>query len=221
MLRNLKILLAAAAALTALGAIGASGAQAAEFHCAVEPCRYTLKPDGTGKTAHQVMILENQSTSESVSFTCPTLSGEGTSNASTASELTLTNLAYQGECKGAGSISFEWSMNGCDYHLTASGQMTITCPEGEVIETQSATGCVYTIGPQGPLNGVSYHTIGTSPNREITMSMDIHGITMEALGTKAECLIDPDQDLELTYTTGNTILTAETHAGEMVDGWWE
>jgi hypothetical protein len=36
MIRNLKILVAAAMALAALGVFGASGAQAAEFHCSAE-----------------------------------------------------------------------------------------------------------------------------------------------------------------------------------------
>jgi hypothetical protein len=68
MIRNLKILLAAAMALAALEAISASGAQAAEFHCTVEPCRVTLKPDGTGKTAHHVLVVRKGEASGS--FTC-------------------------------------------------------------------------------------------------------------------------------------------------------
>ena len=38
MIRNLKVLVAAAMALAAFGVFSASGAQAAEFHCSAEPC---------------------------------------------------------------------------------------------------------------------------------------------------------------------------------------
>ncbi len=68
MIRNLKVLFAAALAPTALGAIAASAQGADEFHCSVEPCRGTLKPDGTGKTAHQVFVVENEAKTESVSL---------------------------------------------------------------------------------------------------------------------------------------------------------
>lgn len=220
MTRYLQTLLAAAAALTALGAFGASGAQAAEFHCSVEPCRFAMNPDGTGKTAHHVLTLENKTTSETVSFTCQQFEGEATTNTATSGELRLSNLAYQ-ECRAWGTVGITFDMNGCDYLITGGGQLTIDCPAGQAIETQSVTGCLLTIGPQGPLGGFNYHNIGTAPNREITTSLDLHGIAVQLHGSKAECLIDPNQELEITYTTGNSILTAESHAGVMVDGWWE
>src|ERR1044071_4586469 len=84
MIRNLKVLIAAALALAAFGALGAAGAQAAEFHCSVEPCRYTLKPDGTGKTAHHVFRIVKGETSGAV--ICTTLSGEATSAKKTTTE---------------------------------------------------------------------------------------------------------------------------------------
>ena len=48
MIRNLKVLIAAA---MVLGAFSASGAQAAEFHCGVVNCVFTTSPDGTVGTS--------------------------------------------------------------------------------------------------------------------------------------------------------------------------
>ena len=38
------------------------------FNCSVEPCKYTLKADGTSKTAHHVIVVSNAS-SESATIT--------------------------------------------------------------------------------------------------------------------------------------------------------
>lgn len=61
MIRNLKVLLAAAMALAAFGAFSASSAQAVEteFHCEVAPCSFTLKTDpARGNSASRVRHLE-------------------------------------------------------------------------------------------------------------------------------------------------------------------
>ena len=79
MIRNLRVLFAAALALTALGAITASAHAADEFHCSVSICgiRGKLSTDGTGAEAHHVFIVENAAKTESVSFTCESLRGTG------------------------------------------------------------------------------------------------------------------------------------------------
>jgi hypothetical protein len=227
MIRNLKILMAAAMALAALGAIGVSGAQAAEFHCSVEPCTLRLKRDGTaaeGKTAHQVIIFENKATTESVSFTCNEITGHATSAAKTFSTIEFTNIIYHG-CTVNGSGKVVLDMNGCKYNFSAAGTMTITgCNAGKKIEfTLTETGCTMTIGEQGPLAGITYKTAGTSPNREVRLSTNVHGIVITADGTKAQCGIDPAQTLEGTNTTGNTLIRAETDVATpvMAEGWFE
>lgn len=70
MSRNLRILLVVVSALVVSGAHSIAAQGADEFHCSVSPCRGTLRPDGTGKTAHQVFVAENEAKTESVSFTC-------------------------------------------------------------------------------------------------------------------------------------------------------
>ena len=220
MIRNLKVLLAAALALAAVGAISASAAQAAEFHCSVEPCRYRATPDGTGSTAHHVFIVENSTTTESVSFTCAQITGEGTSATKTATSVTLENITYPSAgCKVNGSTGVTVVMNGCKYKFTNTGTVTITgCEAGKSIEVK-ITGCTFTIGEQGPLNGITYHTVNTP--REVTVSTDVHPIVVTADGPKASCLINPSQTLIGTYTTGNTIVTGETTGEKMEESWFE
>jgi hypothetical protein len=230
MIRNLKALIGAVLVLTAFGAIGSPGAQGAEFHCLTIPCRVRLNPDGTGKLSHHVFIVTDLKTGESVSFTCPRLTGEGTLETGTASELTITNLNYNdkvGEtgCTINGSTGLTVNMNGCDYKFQAAGLVSVECPFSKEIEIVSGLGCTYKVPPQSSLLGISYTTIGTSPNREVTASTTLlKGIKVTVVGSKAQCLIEPSSSghpFEGRYTTGNTLATAETNPGEsMTDGWW-
>jgi hypothetical protein len=221
MVRNFKILVAAALALTALGAMGASGAQAAEkFHCSVAPCTYTAREDGEGKTGHQVFIVENAAATESVSFTCKKITGHGVSATKTAS--TVTVLAAYSECTVNGSAGVEVVMNGCDYEFSEAGTVSVvTCDTNKKIEVKLATGCIYTIGQQGPLSTIKYHNIGTTPNREVTVEPTVAGIAVGTDGTDVQCLIKTAQTLSGTYTTGNAIVTGETPGGAMADAWFE
>jgi hypothetical protein len=223
MIRNLKVLVAAAMALGALGAVGASGAHAAvEFHCSVEPCTGTLKPDEVAntKTSHHVFIIENAALSESVSFTCGALDGEVTVNTKTVASAEAKNLSYT-ECLVNGSGKMTVDMNGCKYNFTAAGTVTITgCTNAAKQIEITIASCSFDIPEQGPLSTISYHNVGISPNREVTVSANVHKIKVVATGTKATCFINPEQTLEGTYTTGNTIVTGETEAGVMADAWW-
>lgn len=224
MIRNLKPLLAAALALAAIGAVGgASAAQAAEFHCSVSPCRYRVKQDGSGKTAHQVFIVENLTFTESVSFTCSEFKAEGSSATKTATEVVLENISYPSfGCTVNGSPGVEVAMNGCRYVLTSTGTITIAgCAAGKSIEVRiPAIGCTFFVPEQGPKEGISYHNIGTTPTREVTASADVTTLIV----TKTEAcapLIGGGNLLLGTYTTGNTIATGETSAGVMADAWFE
>jgi len=227
MIRNLKVLLAAALALTALGAIAASAHAADEFNCSATPCRGTLKPDGTGKTAHHVFIVENTAKTESVSFTCETLSGEGSIATSPATQVTAENLNYA-NCTANGSSGVVVDMNGCTYSFKAlngttdGAEVTVACPTGKQIEI-TYNGCVMDVKGGFSATGIGYSTVGVSPNREITATTSnvvIPEAQIKATGTKAQCLINPEQALLGTYTTGNTLVTGETAGGEMKDAWY-
>ena len=223
-MRNFKILLAAAMAIAAISAVSATAAQAANFHCSVEPCRFRARQDGTGKTAHQVFIVENTANppTESVSFTCEEITGEGSNATKTSEKLTLENINYNKEkCTVNGSAGVEVVMNGCKYEFSAAGTVKIVgCATGKKIEVK-ISGCVFTIGEQGPLSKITYHNIGTGATREATVEVNVSPIVVTADGTTATCKINPNQTLVGTYTTGNAIATAETTAGVMAEGWWE
>lgn len=218
MLRNITVILCVGAAVAAIGILGAPEAKAAEFNCSVTPCRVTLKPDGpSAKTAHHVFIIKNKG-GEAASITCAGISGEGTSSVSPTSELTLTNIAYE-SCLAAGSIEATVKMNGCDYLLSTEGKVSVKCPEGKEIEITTVGGCTSTIAPQGPLGGVTFHDAGTTL-AEITLSISLKGMKAALVGTKASCLMAVEE-VEGEYTTGNTIITAETDpAGVMASVWW-
>jgi hypothetical protein len=224
MTRNLKVLMAAAFALAAFGVLSASAAQAAEFHCATHPCRGTLKPDGAvgSKTAHHVFIINGDTSAgvpSSISSTCNEISGESTSETETTTSQKFENIKYTG-CTFIGQPATV-SMNGCTYTFTSAGQVTITCPGTNKIEIKIETGCTATIGSQGPLNGISYHTIGAGTTREITAEALVKGITATLDGTPEKCGgIATVTSAE--YTTGNTIITGETDPGGVhVATWYE
>ena len=227
MIRNLKVLVAAAMVLGAIGALSASGAQAAvEFHCAVEPCTGTLKPDevaGT-KTAHHVFIVENEATTESVSITCNTLDGEATANKKTVTELEAKNLKYT-ECSANGSPGVVVDMNGCNYNFTATGNVTITgCTNAAKQIEITIPECTFDIPEQALVGAVTYHNSGAAPNRELTVSTKAppNHPRIKISQATGVCPIKTNQTLIGTYTTGNTLVTGETHpGGVMAETWWE
>lgn len=231
MIRNLKVLLAAAMALAAFGAMSASGAQAAEeFHCSVEPCTFTAGADGTGKTAHHVFIIKKAGVALG-SITCNALTGNGTSNTKTTATLTLKGISYGGEgtCSLVGQPATV-KMNECDYLFTAAGKVSVKCPAGKAIEL-IANKCVVTIGEKHEatvvnqeLGTLKYINKGAGATTEVTVEVNV---------TKVQGIIEPTVDCENLlgkgntgtftegeYTTGNTTVTAETHAGVMAEGWW-
>jgi hypothetical protein len=229
MIRNLKVLMLAAMALAAIGVVNAAGAQAAvEFHCSVSPCTATLKTDGTGKTAHHVYVLKNN-TGESNAITCEDLSGHATSATTTAATLNFTNLIYSG-CKDSFGNAVTVDMNGCEFEVfAASGILSIVnCTEkagvADPIEVTIITGCVAKISEQA-LGGLSFHSIGEEAKNttEVTVEAKVPNIVVKVTGTKAQCGIDPTKTpITSEYTTGNTLATAETDPGSaMANSWWK
>ncbi|MET0557842.1 MAG: hypothetical protein ABW065_04130 [Solirubrobacterales bacterium] len=211
---NLKSLVAAAITVVAVSAGAAPDASAAEFHCSVDPCRVTVKPDGTGKTAHQVFQVWTNAESESFAFTCDSISGDGTLETKTSKELELTNVEYHG-CLA--ELESSVKMNGCTYLLNASGQMSIKCPKGKQIEW-AALKCTVTIGEQGSLSTIKYQGVGGGKS-ELTVQTTVAKIKATV---EAGCAMKPGE-AEGRITTASFILTAETdnEAAEMANVWWE
>jgi len=219
MVRNLKLAVAVAAVVSLLAVVTAPASQAAEFHCSVAPCTYTLRQDGSGRQGHQVLIIENAAQNESVTITCNEISGDGTVGAMSTKNIAIGSITYQG-CKVNATVPLEVAMNGCKYSYTSAGELGITgCEAGKTIEFKYNE-CKMTIPEQGPLMAVTFTTIGAAPTREITLSPNLAG-SVTADGTAAKCLINPSQNLNFTYTTGNAILRGETAFGVMSDLWFE
>jgi hypothetical protein len=229
MIRNPKALLAAALALAAIGALSASGAQAAGFHCAANPCRYTLKPDGTGTTAHHVFIVETANASNAVSFTCSELRGEGRAESEELTVVTVENLSYPtAGCKINGSSGLTVDMNGCKYQFTNTGTVSMVgcLNAAKAIEFTVTGGCVFSIPESAVQNkpGVKFHTIGVAPNREMTV--EVSHVAIEGITSNAACapLIGEGHTTGLVGTdeTGNSIVTGETDVENpvMVDTWF-
>jgi hypothetical protein len=231
MIRNLKVLLAAALALAAFGAITASAHAADEFRCTVAPCRGKLSTDGTLKTAHHVFIVEN-GTGGSVSFTCESLRGTAEFVSGTDVSLSWSRVANgdreaYDNCEVSGSPGVIVHMNDCKYTFTrgsttdaAAGtkdeaEVHVECPVGETIEITMPppSTCVFRIGAQtlGGSNtkgGIGYHTEGT----EVTVTANVKGIQVT---TNGNCSAFITGTLEGTYTTGNTLVTGEKEDGTM------
>lgn len=204
MIRNLKVLIAAAMALAAFGAFGASGAHAAEekFHCSVEPCTLTLQKDGTGTTAHQVFVVKGETHAgvkgATVSFTCNEITGEATVNTKTSTEATFTNLAYKhggptGLCTVAGQEVVKVDMNSCDYKFTSTGGGTtagsvvhVECSKaGDGIElTLEGVACLkvtpLTTTATTAVPGVKYHDANSAPPLKTILTAIVSNIVLPA-----------------------------------------
>jgi len=241
MIRNLKVLIAAAMALMAFGALSATAHAAEEkFHCSVEPCRATLAPDeavGT-TTAHHVFVLKGKKNGveASASFTCNQLTGEATSSTKTTSELTFTNLVYKNsagevKCKVGAAESVVVNFTSCDYNFkstggsTASAQVGLLCTTaGDGIDINIAGVLCYKVTPF-TATGLGYKTVGTEAlkNRLVTATANVTvpAASVDAPGKgNANCPLD--EVSSAVYTTGNTLVKAETDPGGVAaEAWFE
>ena len=231
MIRNLKILIAAAMALAAFGALSATAHAAEEkFHCTVEPCTLTLSPDETAgtATAHHVFTVKGVNSSGtkgvSVSFTCEKLAGEATSISKTATEITFTNLKYTNsasvqKCKVGASETVTSNFTSCDFNFKSSGGATSTA---QIHLLCSTVGDAIDINMNGvtcvkvtpfTTTGIGFHDSGateevltattniTFPKGSVDL-VNVGNVNCAALGLK--------EIEEVKYTTGNSLVKAET-----------
>jgi len=157
-----------------------------------------------------------------VSVTCLTPSYTGTIAGTTVSEF-LLKAVYEGSlCIFAGQ-SAHFLMPSCAFLMKANGELSIVshgginCAEHPIEIWTTSPECKIKIGPQTIKNAVSYSNINVGFNTEITMELHATGITYTAAGVGC-----PETGVKTngTYTTGNTILTAEKTAGPMTSFSW-
>jgi len=245
MIRNLKVLIAAAMALAAFGALSATAHAAEEkFHCSVEPCRATMVPDevaGT-TTAHHVWMVKGKTASggeSTLGLTCDQLVGEATSPLKTSTELTFTNLKYENakgeqKCRLAGVEAFTVDFTSCDFNFKSAGgsksaaQLHVLCTTaGDGIDINfSGTTCLQ-VTPF-TTTGLGFHDSELGGKKKtVTASMSNVAIPAAALDLKnignSNCsLFGLTSIISATYTTGNTLIKTETDpAGVPAEAWFE
>jgi hypothetical protein len=197
MIRNLKALMLASMAVLAVGAMAASAANAAEFTSPNGAATITTKPDGTGKTAHQVFDAAGGT------ITCNQVHGHAVIGGTGAASILTSSIAYSGNCNFVGQ-SATVNMNGCNYRFNASGTVDIVCSGGnEITFSVPSPVCDVVVPAQTGLSSVTYHSINAT---ELTIEPHVTGITYTATG--AGCPT-PGHHPDGNYTTGNVIITAE------------
>jgi hypothetical protein len=153
----------------ALSAVGVASASAAEFHSSIENNPLT----GTQKTSHVF-------TTSAGTVTCTTAKFTGTQAAKNSATTKLAPT-YEG-CTAFGFISVPIATNGCEYNFNANGSTAVECPAGKSIEVKVPF-CTTSIGSQTFSSGMSFETVGTTPNRSILATTNISGISYNECGT--------------------------------------
>jgi len=243
MIRNLKILIAAVMALAAFGALSAAAYAAEEvFHCSVEPCRATLAPDETAgtTTAHQVFVVKGKTAGGaevSASLTCNQLAGEATPFVKTPTEITFTNLRYlnsagEQKCKVGASETMEVNFTSCDFRVTSKGgaismaELHVVCSTvGDAIDIIiKGTTCIK-ITPF-TATGLGYHDSEIGGKKKIAtgttnVSVPVAAADLQNIGHANCAALGLASITSLAFTTGNTLVKAETGAGVPAETWFE
>jgi hypothetical protein len=216
MAHALKPLLLTTVVSLALGMTSSSVASAHEFQFPTgEEITVTSTPDGTGKTAHHLLLFFQIGY-----LTCGSVSFHGTVSGKEVAELTLE--PEYSECL-LQAVPATVQMGGCAYLFHADGTFEIVSKAGKSCVTEPMTifntSCLVAIGPQEHPGGITYHNIQPGATEEVTLSMNFGEITGKQEGTT--CSKSSFSNTE--YATGNAILTASKAAkpSEMVNMSWE
>jgi hypothetical protein len=158
------------AAVFAFSAVSVASASAAEFHSAAAPTTLT----GNQATSH--VFTTNAGT-----VTCKTATFTGTQSVVTSSTTTLAPT--YSNCTAFGFLGVPIDSNGCSYVFSATGSTQIQCPAGKSIEV-TVPFCTTSVGPQTIASGMTFETVGTTPNRTILAKTNISGIHYNECGTE-------------------------------------
>ena len=230
MIRNLKTLILAMVAVAALGAIVASAAQAVPkftVEGAVESTETTLtvKPDGTGKTAHQVFDIWNSKMEEEKTITCNEATGDATVKGASFTDATFVTPIFEGKCQFLGQeVTVE--NTGCNFTFTADGTLHIVseagkeCKHGKQpieFKTKAPLECKVEVAEQ-TVAGITYHNLADGTITVNVPEAGVPNLTYNATGK--DC---PFGTLSTgNFTTGNVIVTGEKKESEtMVNISWD
>jgi len=181
--------------------VAAQAVQAAEFHKPAEPITITMRPDGTGKTAHQVFDFAG------ASLTCGGAVGEATVEgaATTFSEFQSSLLVEVATCSFLGQKAEVKLSANCGWVFHSNGTADIKCGGGEELTISVPTPfCHITVPGQSGNGSVSFSNIGAPT--EMTMQATVTGTKYTATG--AGCPIAGTFSNGI-WTTGNVIFKGE------------
>ncbi|TMK58210.1 MAG: hypothetical protein E6G51_03655 [Actinobacteria bacterium] len=179
-MKRIKTLVGVCFALAALTAVSAtSSALAAEFHAS----------GGAGVSLTGEQTESHKFTIEGSSVTCTTAKFTGTTTAATATEQKM-HPEYSG-CTAFGFVGATINTAGCQYVFNSnSANVNLTsCTSGGItITSSSAFGkCVVHVFNQNGINGMSYGTTGTAPNRDIHVKTGSNNISVSITESTGIC----------------------------------
>jgi hypothetical protein len=211
MISKLKVLGLALIALSALSAMAASAAQAGKFDIGTSPAVLTASNESGQETLLTITTAQGSGSAK-----CKASTLEGTTEGTTIEEATVTPTYGSGkgnpeEVQGCTLFGLKAQVltNGCKFTVTGAGQPALTanvdivgCTEGKKIEIINS-GCVITIGQQGPLSKIVATNI--AGEKEVTLAATVGGITTTQTGVG--CLSNGQTAANGSFT-GNYIAKA-------------
>jgi hypothetical protein len=189
--------------LTVGALLGAASAPAAQFHASAG-VGVSLK--GSQATSHKFTITGSSVTCASVNFT-------GFSSAATSFTMHL-HPEYSG-CTAFGFIGATFNTAGCDFEFDSGFGIDLRgCTAGGMIITASSAfgKCVVEIPNTLIWNGTSYATGGSSPNRDITITMNATNIGVRVATSTGICPLTVGSHTNGSYQ-GTT--TLKSSSGEL------
>lgn len=202
-MRHLKTIVLAASVIAAFTAfVGVASASAAEFHATTK---------GVAISGEQVVTQKFTITGSSV--TCINAEFTGTVAATATASTTMNVHPEYVSCTAFGFAGATINTAGCQYNFhSQTGTLDIEgCTAGGIVieVNNGAAKCVVKIPNQTGVNGQSWATEGTSPNRDIKWTTNAANIAAETTTSSSLCPLTVGKDTGVTYT-GTTTLKASS-----------
>jgi hypothetical protein len=198
-MKHLKTLGLAILAILAVSAVSVASASAAEFHATAVGTAIS----GEQATSHKFTVTGS-------SITCTTAKFTGKTEALNSTTQKV-HPEYSG-CTAFGFVGATVNTTGCQYIFhTATGTVDLEeCTAGGiVVEASSAFGkCVMDNPNQTGINGQSWATGGTAPNRDILATANATNIKVKVTTSTGICPLTVGEHTNGTYTGTTTMKAA-------------
>src|SRR4051794_36903178 len=204
-MKHLKTIGLAILAIMAVSALGVASASAAEFHASV----LGAKVSGEQVESHKFTLTGSSITCKVAKFTGET---EGTLSGGSYNTPTTKAHPEYSECTAFGFLGATVDTTGCIYEFHAqTGTVDLkSCTKGGIIVTASSAfgKCVMENPNQNGINGQSWVTGGTSPNRDITATANATNIKAKVTTSTGICPLTVGEHTNGTYTGTTTMKAA-------------